>query len=621
MKRNLILLSILVLTACSVAPTESASLFVPQPDTVILKADSPPAEIQRAMLQSATMWKTLQLSGTITWYSADGSTQVYQEQTWIDPLNSRYKVELNGVTNSSDKVVKFGDGNNNYNINMNSGLVETSPYPDFARAGQYVPPLEEGVANPNPMWGQMGTPLSEMAFSSNYAQGKGTFKSLGIIEKIAGREALIVEWTYIENTSPSWKMWLDVTTAVILKLQEFGVKDGTNALQGERVASQIIYNLKFDPSLFVMPANIPQADMPTQVGSIPVITESPLSAGDGQTDEAGELYFFLQPRQTGGAIELARVSGVCVFDSAKCPPVEKIKVPFALRFTINALSWPPDGKFAAFAYPDNPNGTPQKLFIFDPAAKTWKSIAEFPYIDPPFWSPDGNFIAFRTQDGFGAEEVYVIRRDGSDLKSVSGGLPAEGKPYIMDGWYKENIIMRSAMSVGGLYLVRASDGTVQPMLDLSLTKQPFIAAPDASLFAYDDYDPSAQKHALKVITPEGANPVTLASFTGGSIYPVVWSPDSALIAFNYYSASASGAPGAEVYVVSRDGGKISSMYKGTTVGRLVFSPNGKYLLVEETTSISGGHLFIINLATLEQKMLQAPGLSTDYDWYAPSWRP
>jgi hypothetical protein len=74
-------------------------------------------------------------------------------------------------------------------------------------------------------------------------------------------------------------------------------------------------------------------------------------------------------------------------------------------------------------------------------------------------------------------------------------------------------------------------------------------------------------------------------------------------------------------MVSRDGRTLSSVYKGTTIGRLVFSPNGKYLLVEETTSATGGHLFLVNLATLEIKMLEAPGLSTDFDWYAPSWRP
>ena len=121
--------------------------------------------------------------------------------------------------------------------------------------------------------------------------------------------------------------------------------------------------------------------------------------------------------------------------------------------------------------------------------------------------------------------------------------------------------------------------------------------------------------------PDGANAFPLADFTGGSIYPVVWSPNSNLIAFNYYGGLSAGEPKAEVYVVGRDGTNLSLVYTGTTVGRLIFSPNGRYLLVEETTSATGGHLFLIDLVTLEKKMLQAPGLSTDYDWYAPSWRP
>ena len=159
------------------------------------------------------------------------------------------------------------------------------------------------------------------------------------------------------------------------------------------------------------------------------------------------------------------------------------------------------------------------------------------------------------------------------------------------------------------------------MFETLLTKAQFVASPDASLLAYDEYDYNTQNHALKVMEPDGANAVTLANFTGGSLYPLVWSPDSKFIAFNYYKSFNNGEPGAEVYVVSRDGSNLSLVYKGVTVGRLVFSPNGKYLLVEETTSPTGGHLFLINLATLEQKILQAPGLSTDYDWYAPSWRP
>jgi dipeptidyl aminopeptidase/acylaminoacyl peptidase len=74
-------------------------------------------------------------------------------------------------------------------------------------------------------------------------------------------------------------------------------------------------------------------------------------------------------------------------------------------------------------------------------------------------------------------------------------------------------------------------------------------------------------------------------------------------------------------VIPRRGGELKSVYKGNTVGRLLFSPNGKYLLIEETTSASGGHLYLVDLATSSVSILQAPGLSTDYDWYAPSWRP
>jgi len=362
----------------------------------------------------------------------------------------------------------------------------------------------------------------------------------------------------------------------------------------------------------VMLTEIPNAS----AGVVPVVTESapPLE------QDAGELYFFLQPRQAGKSIQLAKVSGVCVFDSANCPPLQIVKVPFPFNFTINALSWSPDGKYAAFSYSDHASGTPTKLWLFDPAAETWTALATFPYIDPPFWSPDGAWIAFRTQDGLGGEDVHIARRDGSEMKSLSASLPAAGKPYIMDGWLSDNIIMRSASpdSFGDIYLVRAADGTARLALESSLQ---FTAAPDASLLVYDNYDAVSQKHDLKALGTDSANSVTLANFTGGKIYPIVWSRNSQQIAFNYYSNFTDGAPSAEVYLVNRDGSALSSIYKGTTVGRLIFSPNGKYLLAEETTSATGGHLFLINLATLETKILQAPGLSTDYDWYAPSWRP
>lgn len=598
MKRILILLSALILFSCG-APTQPASYFNPQMDSLTLNMDSTSEQIQAAMRQSAAHWQTLQASGVITWYGAEGVTQTYREQIWLEPTKNRYKVVLTNETNPADKTLRFSDGQTNFNVNLTSGLTESSPY---------------HAAAPEQMWGQIGTPLSEMMFPYNYAQNQGAFKPLGV-ETIAGREALAVEWTYVNNHAPSWKLWLDTATAVILKLQEYGVKDGSNALQAERMVESILYNLPLDDSLFVMPADAPQANLPTPVESQPLMTPR------ADVPNMGELYFFLQPRQNREQVELVKFSGACILDGATCPPVEKIGVPFELRFTLAALNWSPNGKIAAFAYPDNAEGTPQKIFLFDPQNQSWTSIAQFPYIDPPFWSPDGAFLAFRTQDGYGAEEAYVIRADGSGLRKISEELPPEGRPYVMDGWFQDSVLLRPAVSAGSLYAARASDGAALPMFNAAQTKNPLLPAPDAPVFAYDDFDYAAQTHAIKILDAQGGLLADVAQFLGGGVYPMVWSPDGTLLAFNHYSSFNNGEPVAEVYVALRESAKLSLAYRGTTVGRLVFSPNGQFLLVEETTSISGGHLFAVNLATLETKMLQAPGLSTDFDWYAPSWRP
>lgn len=624
--KKILLLTLLLLTACMplASPTPvtdpapiSPLSTVPLPAAVNLTIDSTSEQIRMAMLESAGRWRTIHMQGEITWYGTGGVLQTYQEQVWIDPLNSRYKVELTGTANAVDTQITISDGINIYHLNGGSAQPEVIPYPDFARVGQYIPPLVDGESHPNPIWSQIGTPLSQLAFPSDYSQNKGIFKPVEITS-VAGRDTLVIEWMFAENSFVSWRMWLDTQTAVILRLQEFG-KDGSGTLQGERVVNQIDFDQSFDVSMFAIPLNSFNGTGSSTNDPTPLVTES----GSPSEEDAGDLYFFLQPRQTGKSIQLVRMSGVCVFNTEKCPPIEEIKVPFAFNFTISPLNWSSDGKQAAFAYSDNPNGTPTRMWLFDPDGNVWTSVAEFPYIDPPFWSRDNQWIAFRVQDGVGGEDVYTVQRDGRELKSISPGLPPEGKPYILDGWYTENIIMRSGLpgTEGGVYLVRAANGQARLMFETLQTKVPFVSSPDASLLAYDDYNADGQLHELKIMEPDGANAVTLANFTGGSLYPYIWSPDSRLIAFNYSTSSTNGEPSAEVFVVSRDGRILTSAYTGATVGRLVFSPNGKYLLVEETTSASGGHLFVVDLATMEQKILQAPGLSTDYDWYAPSWRP
>jgi Tol biopolymer transport system component len=633
MKKTMLLLLILAFALASCGTLEISIDKTPSPEppggpippTHIppLSMSSTSEEIQKAMLTSATKWRTIFMDGVVTWYDQTGTgqpSQAFHQQVWIDQMNFRFRY-LSGPVDGEAELYRSSDGTTILDMDLKSGQSQTSPMPSFARLEpQFVPTLSPDTAYPQPLWGQMGAPLGEMAYPSDFAQTAGVFVPVAI-EKINDRPAIAVQWTYKDNQLPSFKAWLDLETSVILKMQNFG-KGGGEEVTGLLELKQVVFDSALADSLFGIPASTPQF---SDIGGAPLGIAEPGPPQPAGQDPLGDLYFFTLPHQAGQSARLVRLPGSCVARIAACPSLELLSLPFPLSFNLTSISWSPDGKWGAFAYPDNPSGSPYKLFVFDPHAGSWTSVAQFPYIDPPFWSPDGNWLAFRQQDGQGGEDVYVVHRDGTGLKALtaSGKLPPEGRPYVMDGWLTENIVVRSAMpgDLSSIYLIRASDGAVRPMFDTLLTKGAFFPSHDGSFLVFDNYNYDSQKHVLQMTEPDGAHPVDLATFSGGSLYPIVWSPDNSRVAFVYYSAFAGGASTADVYIVGPDGRNLTQVYKGGTIGRILFSPDGRHLLVEETSSPTGGHLFIVDLSTLESHMLQAPGLTLDADWYAPSWRP
>ena len=619
----------LILSACG---TLEISLATPVPESLIeplsppsqdakLSLDSSSEEIQQAMIESATKWKSIWMDGTITQFAPEGGDtplDVSHEQVWIDLSTSRFRI-LTGPSDGAAEKFKASDGTTILELDLKTGQSQSQPLPDFAKVGQFVPTLQPGFGYPQPLWGQMGTLLSQLAFSSDFAQNEGIFQPVAV-EMIAERETLAVDWTYAQHDLPSWRIWLDTKTAVILKMQNYG-KGGGDSVQQELVVKQVIYDDIFADSLFRAPASLPQFGDVRGRGIEPDETEADVSSG---RDALGELYFFTLPHQASPTAQLVRLPGLCVTGEADCPQLETVDMPFALNFTLTELRWSPDGNLAAFAYPDNANGTPHSLWLFEPAAQTWTSLFEYAYIDPPIWSSDGKWLAFRVQDGLGGEDVYVIQPDGSGLKNLttSDDLPANGRPYVTYGWVGQNIIVRSANlgSEGSVYLIRIADGQVQLMFETLLTKSVFVPSSDGALLAYDEYNYDSQVHSLRVAEPDGANVLALANFTGGTIYPIVWAPDNKRLAFAYYTEITQSAPTADVYIIDRGGNGLKQVYRGVTVGSILFSPDGKHLLINETTSPTGGHLFVVNLDTLEQHIIQASGLSFDSDWIMPSWR-
>jgi WD40 repeat protein len=579
-----------------------------------LSLNSTSEDIQRAMLESATNWQSIWMDGTITQYALDGSDtppQVSREQVWIDLPTSRFR-SISGPVDGEPTIFKASDGINVLDMDLITGQSQSYPLPDLGPEKQFVPDWQPGFAYPQPLWGQMGTQISQLAFSSDLAQNEGTFKPLAT-EFVASRETVAVEWTYIQNDLPSWKLWLDTETAVILRIQNFD-KGGGETIQSDRIVHQVVYDASFDEALFRAPSAPPQF---SDVAGNPVTASGPAPTASSDPDPLGEVYFFIFDHNYGNEkTQLARVPGSCAANLTACPEADVISLPSEVDASLTSLTWSPDRKSAAFAYPDeNQTG----LFLLNPQTLAWQSLVEFNFIDPPFWSQDGNWLAFRVQDGEGSDEIYAIRRDGSQLTNLSASekLPADGSPYALSGWINNRVVLQSR-STGTVYLLRPEDGSVTPLFDTPLAKSDYVTpSPDGYFLAYTDA--SEQKVILKLLTPDGATARELATFQGGSIYPIVWSPHGASLAFARITANPS--DGQDVYVVNQDGRNLQQVYHSNfgSIYAMEFSPDGNYLLFQDDDA-AGRYIFVVDLSTLEQHKLQIPNLPLDWWWLAPSWR-
>jgi Tol biopolymer transport system component len=233
------------------------------------------------------------------------------------------------------------------------------------------------------------------------------------------------------------------------------------------------------------------------------------------------------------------------------------------------------------------------------------------------WSPDGDWLAFRVQDGAGKDEVYIIHPDVTGLTnlSVNENLPAKGQPYVLNGWINNNVILNGRDDM--VYLMRADYPTVKPLFDTPWIKSIFFPSPDGYFLAYVDVND--QSAALKLLTPDGSTTRELATFEKAAIYPVVWSPDGRQLAFVKMTNDLAG--GQDLYTVNVDGQNLQQIYHNdnSAIMGLSYSPDGKYLIFEDTDP-TGRHIFVIDLATMEKHMLVAPNLPLDWWSIAPSWQ-
>ncbi len=569
---------------------------LPAPGRPSLSMDSTSEEIRQLLLESSLQWRTLFMDAQVV----SVGEKPRRVQVWVDQPAMSLRA-LSGPPGGSAASLRVVDGQSLLDLDIQTGESSISPFTGAAES----PPLFTSVDH------ALNTPI----FPSVIARNEGTFKPVGM-EVVAYRLALIVEWTYIQHELPSYRAWVDVSTGVFLRHQQFEKSGGTEVLS-ETTATRVDYDLPIPPELFS-----------PSIAAMPDFTDDPLvnsaaeavpAAFEG-SDPLGWVYSFVADNgYPVRVMRLVRIPASCAAGRSDCPPPEVIETPVALTSSLQPLAWSPAREEAAWAYPLDANQRIWTLYLFDPQAGMWRELVQMErYMDPPMWSRDGEWLAFRAQNGEGGSEVFAVRRDGSDLKNLTASerLPAEGQPYVMDAWLGGGVILRSAR-LGGqetVYRMRVEDGFVEPLFETLRTKSSFVESPDGTMLAYVDYAEGNPRQLVKIITPDGKTLRDLATFVSGSVLGLAWSPDGRQLGFIHYTDNAS-----SVYVIDSDGRNPRQAYLSKTDAHFVFSPDGKYLLVQ-TVDGTGEHLYAVNLSTLEARLVQVPGIPLNESWMYPTWR-
>jgi hypothetical protein len=207
--------------------------------------------IRLRMLHSHENWRSIWVQLHLVEYPPEGSDQLIRlqrVQVWI-----RQPAEvwlLSGSWGDVPPDIFFvSDGVRFLEADLRAGTTEEG---DVAPSilEPFFPP--EGITDTitlHPLEGMIGFPAGQMLFPAGLAQRQGTYELIGE-DTVAGRAALIVDFTPQPTGLISDRFRIDALTGLILRHQVLGKTGGGERVESEISVGPIVYDPEIPDGLF-----------------------------------------------------------------------------------------------------------------------------------------------------------------------------------------------------------------------------------------------------------------------------------------------------------------------------------------------------------------------------------
>lgn len=208
--------------------------------------------IRLRMLHSQDYWHSMWMELEVTEYPPEGSdllVRFLRLQAWI-----RQPAEvllLRGPIDGDPDYMLVSDGARYLEADLSTGLTQEGEIAPFVLEPFVPPEAITDTITGYPLAGMIGYPAGEMIFPTGLAQRQGTYELIGE-DNVAGRAALIVDWTPQPTGLIADRFRIDALTGVLLRHQVLGKTGGGERVQSDLVVTHILYDPEFANDLFTV---------------------------------------------------------------------------------------------------------------------------------------------------------------------------------------------------------------------------------------------------------------------------------------------------------------------------------------------------------------------------------